>query len=138
MSQLRKEARIFEEVYNSSHCCSRHNGYTPNEITANYPISYLDKNFRPPSKWPWPKDGKIHFIRFIRSDKKLRIFADEFRLKSELTYEYVKATIDIKERALFIYFQDELIQSFKYSSIPKTKKGSIIPTKNESNLCGAT
>lgn len=117
---IRSEAQVFEDIYNDTHCCTARNGYTPNEITARFEIAHLCDDYKVPEPIPYPRIGKIHFIRFIRSDRKIRILADEFRLKDSIVYEYVKATVDIKERALFIYFNDDLIQSFSYKTNPTT------------------
>lgn len=116
ISHIRQESLVFENTYNDSHCCSARNGYTPNEVVLQYSIDYLPRDYKVPDKIPYPRTGKIHFIRFIRSDRKIRIFDDEFKLKNSIAYEYVKATLDIKEQALFIYYQDNLIQSFKYKT----------------------
>lgn len=114
INEIQKEAKIFEAIYNNNYCCSARNGATPNETTEQYELKYLDNKFKIPTTWPYPKTGKIHFMRFIRSDRRLGIFEDVFTVHKDLTYEYVKATFDIKEQALFVYYEDKLVQTFKY------------------------
>jgi len=138
LQHIRSEARNFEDIYNDTHCCSSRNGYTPNEVTAQFKTSYLPDDYRVPVILPYPQAGKVHFMRFVRSNRKIRILADEFKLKDSIVYEYVKATVDIKEQALFIYFNDELIQSFNYKTQPTTNIYFSDLTKSESHLCGAT
>lgn len=138
IGHIRKESRVFEEIRDETYCLSVHNGLTPNEVISNHSINYLPGDYKIPKKLLLPKKGKIHFIRFIRSDRKMRVLADEFELRGDVVYEYIKATLDIKEQALFIYYQDEIIQSFNYKTQPKTDVYISGLKKSESHLCGAT
>jgi hypothetical protein len=52
---------------------------------------------------PKPEIGRYHLVRFIRSDRKLNIFGEAFSLAPELQYEYVVATVDVKEQKLKIF-----------------------------------
>jgi putative transposase len=64
------------------------------------------------------QEGKIHLIRFIRSDIVLHVLGEPFLVKPECHYEYVKANIDVKKRCLTVFLFDEVIHEFKYD-IPK-------------------
>jgi hypothetical protein len=41
--------------------------------------------------------GRYHLVRLIRSDLKLNVFGDIFRVPPELQLEYIVATINVKE-----------------------------------------
>ena len=51
-----------------------------------------------------PKKGKYHLVRYIRSDSRLNIFCEMFPVSAELQYEYVVATIIVKERQTKVVF----------------------------------
>ena len=54
-------------------------------------------------------------MRFIRSDRKLSVFGEIFRLPLELQYEYVVATIDVKEQKLKLYLGQNQVEQFDYA-----------------------
>ena len=43
----------------------------------------------------WPQAGRIEFIRFIRSDRKLRLLRRSITVPGEVVYRYVTATLDL-------------------------------------------
>ena len=53
-------------------------------------------------------------VRLIRSDEKINIFGELFRVSPELMYEYVVATIDVKEQKLKLYLGKTQIDEFGY------------------------
>jgi hypothetical protein len=59
-------------------------------------------------------EGEIVLIRFIRSDQKLDIFGEKFKVSKDLIYSYVKAVIVTDMHALQIYSNDELVEAFEY------------------------
>lgn len=59
-------------------------------------------------------DGNIILVRFIRSDRKLNIFGETFKVSKELIYSYVKAVIVTEIHTLQLYLGDELVTSFDY------------------------
>jgi len=61
-----------------------------------------------------PDAGFYHLVRFIRSDLKLNIFKEIFKVTSELQYEYVVATIDVKEQKLKVYLNSSQVEEFDY------------------------
>lgn len=61
-------------------------------------------------------DGYVHLVLFIRSNRVLDIFGEKFVMPSEVEYEYVWTTIDIKNEKLMIYHDSNLIKE----SLPKT------------------
>jgi len=51
----------------------------------------------------------------------LDVFGEKFLLKQDCQYEYVKATIYVKEECLKVFLFDELVQEFRYD-LPKKEK----------------
>lgn len=61
-----------------------------------------------------PDKGFYHLVRFIRSDLKLNVFGEIFKVTSGLQYEYVVATIDVKEQKLKIFLNSSQVEEFDY------------------------
>ena len=61
-----------------------------------------------------PESGRYHVIRFIRSNGKLDIFGEKFRLDPALQYEYVVATIDVEEQKLKLFHDQLQVDEFEY------------------------
>jgi len=53
-------------------------------------------------------------VRYIRSDSRLNIFGEMFPVSDELQYEYVVATIVVKEQKLKLFLADEQVDEFNY------------------------
>lgn len=49
------------------------------------------------------RTGRYHIIRFIRRDLKLDIFGEIFPVPPELMYEYIIATVNVKEQKLKLF-----------------------------------
>ena len=60
------------------------------------------------------ESGKYYVVRFIRSDGLLDIFGEKFRVPPETLYEYVIATIDVKEQKLKLYLDKMLVDEINY------------------------
>jgi len=78
--------------------------HKPIKLGANTKIPVLD----------YIPDGNITLIRFIRSDQKLDIFGEKFKVSKDLIYSYVKAVIVTEIHALQIYLGNDLVDSFEY------------------------
>ena len=61
-----------------------------------------------------PEEGRYHFVRFIRSDLKLNIFGEVFTVPPEAQYEYIVATIDVKEQKLKLLLGKTQFEEFNY------------------------
>jgi len=116
MSALREESLAFEARHNSTYRYSKIRGKTPLKALAS-----MDKSLIFPTKEDTPKhplekptEGCYHFVRFIRSDQRLTIFGEMFKMPPEAQYEYVVATIDVKEQKLKIYLDQAQIEEFNY------------------------
>jgi len=77
-------------------------------------IQLLQDSFQLPKERIPIVDGYIHFIRFIRSDRKVLIFGESFTVPKDLIYEYVKATICTDIHTLQIRHDDQLVDVFEY------------------------
>jgi hypothetical protein len=61
-----------------------------------------------------PKRGKYHLVRYIRSDSRLNIFGEMFPVSANLQYEYVVATVVVKEQKIKLILSDEQVDEFNY------------------------
>jgi len=116
INHLTKQALIFEIFHNNNHIYSTRGGKTPEQIEQqnDYKPRLMPISYAYDSRIPLNNNGKLHFIRFIRSDRILRIFSEKFIVNDELVDNYVKATIDIKNKALQIFLNNEIVQVFNY------------------------
>ena len=118
---LQQEEKSFELFHNTNHCYSVLKGATPQafETALGFQANLLDPSFSL-KDISYKREGKIHLIRFIRSDGILHVFGEAFPLKPDCQYEYVRVTIDVKEQCLRVFLFDEIVQEFTYA-IPKYK-----------------
>lgn len=93
VQHLIERAGAFERFHNAQHRYSAIGGRTPQESTG-----------QKPRRWPlpaeeipvgWPDQGRIEFIRFIRSDLRLRILGRSIPMPDGTAYQYVTATLDL-------------------------------------------
>lgn len=116
-SYLVQQARGFEEFHNNHHRYSTMEGKTPMEkVTSN--LKYLPKDFKLPQKLGI-SPGKMHLVRFIRSNRILDIFGEKFPMPMEVEYEYVWVTINTAKETLSIYHDSKLVEELDYP-LPKT------------------
>jgi putative transposase len=92
LEQLAERAGAFERFHNAQHRYSATRGRTPDE-TATTP----KRPPRAPAELPagWPERGRVEFIRFIRSDHKLRLLGRAIQVPDGSAYQYVTATLDL-------------------------------------------
>lgn len=112
--ELLEQAEVFEVFHNENHRYSVLKGKTPQEIEERLsfrPI-FPTSSFMVPKERP--SEGKIHLVRFIRSDCMLDVFSEKFRVISDLVYEYVVATICVKEQKLEVVYDGKMVQEFDY------------------------
>jgi putative transposase len=91
LAKLRGRALAFERFHNAHHRYRVTGGRTPDEFgpPESRKLSPLD---RLPAGWP--STGRIEFVRFIRSDRKLRVMRRSIAMPDEAVYEYVTAVLD--------------------------------------------
>ena len=61
-----------------------------------------------------PEEGYYHLVRFIRSNCQLNIFGEIFAAPPETQYEYVVATIDVKEQKLMLFLDHVQVEEYGY------------------------
>jgi hypothetical protein len=112
---LKRQAKNFQRFHNRHHRYSCLKGKTPDDVIEehNFTPLVLGPNTKVPSITVIP-DGRVLFIRFIRSDQALHILGEKFIVAKDLVYSYVKAVIATGQHTLNVYHGDDLIQSFPY------------------------
>lgn len=115
-SALCSEALAFEQRHNATWKYSKLDGRTPNHaLRDSKAILRFPPSPEPPRRpLPKPDHGRVHFVRFIRSDGQLEIFGQHFRLPSEATHEYVQATVDIAASRLTVTLDGNTIEQIPY------------------------
>lgn len=113
---LRRKAKDFERFHNRHHRYHCLGGKTPEET--------INQQTTPPRSFPgdfsWKtlkeraRQGRVHLLRFIRSNRRLDIFGERFQVDKSLVYEYVRATIIVKEQKIKIFHQDRLVHEIDY------------------------
>jgi transposase InsO family protein len=113
---FKERLRDFIDFHNSEHVYSTNHGKTPNQVVTEHyiKITCLEHGFQFLENQTLPYDSCIHFIRFIRSDLKLRIRGESFLMPKDAMYQYVKATIYTKWHILNVFIDDTRIAQFDY------------------------
>jgi hypothetical protein len=117
LDELREGALAFEQKHNSRYRYSKLNGKTPLQalsLSAKKPLRFPIDQTVPEAPLQKPESGCYHLIRFIRSNCKLDIFGECFRISPDLQYEYVVATIDVKEQKLKLIHDQLQVDEFDY------------------------
>lgn len=116
MQELLQKSLAFEHRHNSTYRYSKINGKTPLKALA-----CADKKLVFPSKSDTlkhpldkPEEGFYHLVRFIRSDCRLNIFGEMFSAPPETQYEYVVATVDVKDQKLKLFRDTIQVEEYKY------------------------
>jgi len=113
---LAAESLAFEQRHNSNYRYSKLGGKTPLKALAasKLKLRFPENKKGPRHRMRKPDTGRYHIIRFIRGDLRLNIFGELFRVPPELQYEYVVATIDVKEQKLKLYLDKTQVDEFGY------------------------
>jgi len=90
--QLAERAGAFEAFHNSQHRYQATNGRAPDETAPAPRRDPLGVDELPAG---WPPAGRIEFIRFIRSDHKLRLLGRAIQVPDGHAYQYLTATLDL-------------------------------------------
>ena len=128
---VKREGKRFQGFHNAHHRYSCLKGKTPMELiqqTDNDPVT-LEPNIQLP-RLDYVPHGEIILIRFIRSDRKLNLFGEIFKVSKDLVYSYVKAVIRTKTQTLELYLNDEQVDAFQYRLTAR-----IIRNNLAGNLC---
>jgi putative transposase len=116
MPQLRQESLAFEHRHNSTYRYSKIHGKTPLQAFAGLEkkLVFPSKSDTPRHPLDKPEEGCYHLVRFIRSGCRLNIFGEIFSAPPETQYEYVVATIDVKEQRLKLFLDRIQVEEYKY------------------------
>jgi transposase InsO family protein len=117
-SQLQQAVKNFEDVANTQHPHVPLNGQTSEEYAQSmgFVPSLLSKDFAFSSRFYFkePPSGKVSFICRIRKSGKITIATEKFTIDPDLAWDYVYATIFVKEQRLKIHHKGDLIKEFPY------------------------
>lgn len=113
---LREQSKLFEKEHNRRYRYSKLQGRTPLEELnmSNKTLRFPVEDQAPSHPLKKPTSGKYNLVRFIRNDGKVDIFGEKFPVPPETIYEYVVATIDVKEQKLKIFLDKRQIDEIKY------------------------
>jgi putative transposase len=116
MEQLRQESLVFEYRHNSTYRYSKIKGKTPLQALAGMKkkLVFPSKSDAPRHPLDKPEQGCYHLVRFIRSNCRLNIFGEMFSAPPETQYEYVVATVDVKEQKLKLFLDMIQVEEYKY------------------------
>jgi hypothetical protein len=113
------QAKNFELFHNKNHRYSYLKGKTPLQRIQEEGFTPI----LPPPRFQLPDldyipEGTISLIRFIRSDRKLDIFGEDFEVAKELVYSYVRAKIMTGLHQIQVFLGKELVTTFPYQLPP--------------------
>ena len=114
---LKAGSLAFEQRHNSRYRYSKLGGKTPLTAlaTSNMKLRFPKEVDAPRHRLKKPETGRYHLVRLIRSDSKLNIFGETFRVPPELQLEYVVATINVKEQKLKLFLDKIQVDEFSYT-----------------------
>jgi hypothetical protein len=77
-------------------------------------LRFPDKDQAPRHPLEKPEAGRYHLVRDIRSELQLNIFGELFPMPPALQYEYVVATVDVKEQTLTVSLAQHQVAAYEY------------------------
>lgn len=115
-NDLESGSLAFEQRHNSRYRYSKIAGKTPlKALAASTAKLRFPEAVEPPRhRLKKPTTGRYHLVRLVRSEMKINIFGEFFRVPPELMYEYVVATINVKEQKLQLYMGNTQVEEFDY------------------------
>ena len=116
MTQLGQESLAFEHRHNSTYRYSKIQGKTPLKALASTEKTLIFPSTGDVPRHPLnkPEEGCYHLVRFIRSDCRVNIFGEMFPVPPETQYEYVVATVDVKDQTLKLFLDTIQVDEYKY------------------------
>ena len=114
--KLRQASLAYEHKHNSTYRYSKLKGQTPLAALARIgrKLVFPNRDKAPRHPLEKPEEGCYHLVRFIRSNRQLNIFGEMFPAPPETQYEYVVATIDVKEQKLKLFLDKFQVEQYKY------------------------
>jgi putative transposase len=116
MTRLRQASLAYEHKHNSTYRYSKLKGQTPLKALSRIKrkLVFPNRENAPQHPLEKPDSGCYHLVRFIRSNCRLNIFGELFTAPPETQYEYVVATIDVKEQKLKLFLDKIQVEEYKY------------------------
>jgi len=113
---LLRETLEFEQRHNSRYRYSKLRGQTPLKalVGTNSTLRFPPEKSAPRHRLKKPETGRYHLVRLIRSNQQLNVFGEIFPAPPEAMFEYVVATIDVKDQKLKLYLDANQIDEFNY------------------------
>jgi hypothetical protein len=99
---IKQKAKDFTAFHNENHRYSSQNNRTPNQMVKEILYKHPLKKEIDLTKKILLEEGRLIFIRFIRSDLKLYLLNEVFTVKPELKYTYVVAEIILEKYVLIV------------------------------------
>ena len=114
--ELQAESLAFEQRHNSRYRFSKLKGKTPLKTLSESKVKlrFPKKPDAPRHPLKKPETGKYHLVRFVRRDLKLDVFGETFSVPPELKYEYVIATVNVKEQRLKLFLDKTQVEEYEY------------------------
>ena len=114
--ELHAGSLTFEQRHNNKYRYSKLKGKTPLQALADAKaeLRFPKEPEAPKHPLKKPETGRYHIVRLIRSDLKLNVFGESFPVPPELQYEYVIATINVKEQKLKLFLDKVQVEEIKY------------------------
>lgn len=113
LNDIEQKAREFSGFHNQNHRYSSQGGKTPNMLLDKSNIYKLTKQINLDKPIPL-EEGKIIFIRFIRSDNVLKILNSKFHVNKQLSYTYVIAEIIVEKHVLIVSQDNNIHHVFPF------------------------
>ncbi len=113
LQDTKEKAKEFSTFHNQHHRYSSQSGKTPNDLVSRSSIYKLTKEIDLDKPIPL-LEGRIIFIRFIRSDNVLKILNTKFQVNKKLSYTYVIAEVFIEKHVLIVSQDNKIHHVFSF------------------------
>jgi len=113
LNDIEQKAREFSDFHNQNHRYSSQGGKTPNMLVDKSNIYKLINRINIDKPIPLV-EGRIIFIRFIRSDNVLKILNSKFHVNKQLSYTYVIAEIIVEKHVLIVSQDNNIYHVFPF------------------------
>lgn len=114
ISQIRQELEKLNEALLSQHVHESLGLRTPSQYRQGKPLRLLPSDFDRHLK-PLPIcEGKVSFIRLVRSSGRITILGEKFKVGKRMKHQYVQATIFTRSEQIKVYFRGRIIKQWPY------------------------
>ena len=110
------ESLKWECKHNSRYRYSKLRGRTPLQAAESFGEKPRFPNEVEPPRHPLkkPTHGKYHIVRLIRSDGRLNLFGEMFKVPHRLHYEYVVGTVNVHKQKLALFHDGLKFEEYDY------------------------